>query len=169
MWDVVLSPELQRHKGNLSVLIQHWGLLPCRLSLMAMERWQEGMGMGETPRAAARKRRVNKAPPKAAAWNPSAPISYCINYASYPGRKTVLPALSFTAVRSITLGMRSQKKERINFNNTQLPPGTGQHLQRDLSLTCRAFGLSLLLKWKARAMPGRRPLKRKCAKWKEKK
>lgn len=38
-------------------------LLPC---IVAMERWQEGMGMGEPPRAAVCRRRVNKSPPKAA-------------------------------------------------------------------------------------------------------
>lgn len=63
----VLFPELHGHEGNLSVLMQLWGLLHRRLSLAARERWQEGTGMGETPRTAARKRSVNKAPPKTAA------------------------------------------------------------------------------------------------------
>lgn len=45
----VLFPELHGHEGNLSVLMQLWGLLHRRLSLAARERWQEGTGMGETP------------------------------------------------------------------------------------------------------------------------
>lgn len=124
------------------------GSIPC---MVAVERWQEGMWVGETPEQLFGGGGSIIHLPKLL---PLCPISSCTKGLFNPSRKTV-------SLSCVTLEMGSQKNTRINLKILQLPPGTGQCLWWDLPLTSWALGCFVLLKWEVWAIERRR------ATWKE--